>query len=53
MRMILYSVLTMAVIGATASGCTTDERRTAGYGVGGAAIGGLAGAAIEVTRVAR
>ncbi|WP_454622710.1 glycine zipper 2TM domain-containing protein [Brucella anthropi] len=46
MRMILYSVLTMAVIGATASGCTTDERRTAGYGVGGAAIGGLAGAAI-------
>ncbi len=46
MRMILYSVVTMAVIGATASGCTTDERRTAGYGVGGAAIGGLAGAAI-------
>ena len=28
------------------SGCTTNERRTAGYGVGGAAIGALAGGAI-------
>jgi uncharacterized protein YcfJ len=46
MRTILYSVLTMVVVSAAASGCTTDERRTAGYGVGGAAIGGLAGAAI-------
>lgn len=26
--------------------CTTNERRTAGYGVGGAAIGALAGGAI-------
>ncbi len=53
MRMILYSALTMAVIGAAASGCTTEERRTAGYGVGGAAIGGLAELPLEVTRVAR
>ncbi|WP_182523241.1 glycine zipper 2TM domain-containing protein [Ochrobactrum sp. RH2CCR150] len=42
-------VCTLVVVGSIAiatAACTTDDRRTAGYGVGGAAIGGLAGAAI-------
>jgi hypothetical protein len=46
MRTLLYSGLLISAIGLAASGCTTAEQRTAGYGVGGAAIGGLAGAAI-------
>ena len=46
MRALLYGVLTVTVIGLSATGCTTDERRTAGYGVGGAAVGALAGGAI-------
>jgi len=46
MRALLYSGLLISAVGLAASGCTTAEQRTAGYGVGGAAIGGLAGAAI-------
>lgn len=36
-----------AVLAMAASACTQQEQRTAGYGVGGAALGGLAGAAIS------
>ncbi|KAB0565554.1 glycine zipper 2TM domain-containing protein [Brucella pituitosa] len=46
MKALIYSALTVSVIAMASSGCTTAEQRTAGYGVGGAAIGGLAGAAI-------
>lgn len=46
----MKSRLTMiAIVGALAfstAACTTAEQRTAGYGVGGAAIGALAGGAI-------
>lgn len=42
------SLLTVFVIlmSVAVSACTTAEKRTAGYGAGGAALGGLAGAAI-------
>lgn len=39
----------IAIVGALAfstAACTTNEQRTAGYGVGGAALGALAGGAI-------
>ena len=39
----------IAIVGALAfstAACTTAEQRTAGYGVGGAALGALAGGAI-------
>ncbi len=35
-----------AIMGFAAVGCTQQEQRTAGYGVGGAALGALAGGAI-------
>ncbi len=46
MRRVVYGVMAVAVIALASTGCTTAERRTAGYGVGGAAIGALAGGAI-------
>ncbi len=46
MNRYMFSLLVVAAVGFGASACTSSEQRTAGYGVGGAAIGGLAGAAI-------
>ena len=46
----LKSLLTIAVAGLLAlsvAGCTTADQRVAGYGVGGAALGALAGGAIN------
>lgn len=39
----IFAIMGAAVI---LTGCTSNERRTAGYGAGGAAIGALAGGAI-------
>ncbi|MDH7785349.1 outer membrane lipoprotein SlyB [Ochrobactrum sp. 19YEA23] len=46
MRNRVCTLLAVCSIAIATAACTTDDRRTAGYGVGGAAIGGLAGAAI-------
>jgi len=46
MRTAIYGALMTSVIALSLTACTTDERRTAGYGVGGAAVGALAGGAI-------
>lgn len=35
-----------AVMGLATAACTSNEKRTAGYGIGGAALGALAGGAI-------
>ncbi|MEK1851144.1 MAG: hypothetical protein AAAC48_04500 [Phyllobacterium sp.] len=46
----LKSLSTIAVAGLLAlsvAGCTTSDQRVAGYGVGGAALGALAGGAIN------
>ncbi|MDR6631503.1 uncharacterized protein YcfJ [Phyllobacterium sp. 1468] len=46
----LKSLSTIAVAGLLAlsvAGCTTSDQRVAGYGLGGAAIGALAGGAIN------
>ncbi|MEK1891362.1 MAG: hypothetical protein AAAB35_28145 [Phyllobacterium sp.] len=46
----LKSLSTIAVAGLlafSAAGCTTADQRVAGYGVGGAALGALAGGAIN------
>jgi len=45
----MKKILTMAAVGLlgfSIAGCTQDERRVAGYGAGGAAIGALAGGAL-------
>ncbi|MCO4317553.1 hypothetical protein M8997_010190 [Phyllobacterium sp. 21LDTY02-6] len=42
----LSTVAVAAVLAFSVAGCTTSEQRTAGYGVGGAALGALAGGAI-------
>lgn len=39
-------IAAVAVMGLTTVACTQQEQRTAGYGVGGAALGALAGGAI-------
>ena len=47
MRTAILGALMTSVIALSLTACTTDERRTAGYGVGGAnARGALTGAAI-------
>lgn len=46
MRSRFLLAVTVGLLGLSTAACTTDERRTAGYGVGGAAIGALAGGAI-------
>jgi len=46
MKPTTYSIIAMMSVAFIVTGCTTNERRTAGYGVGGAAIGALAGGAI-------
>lgn len=46
MKSRLFISATIALMALATSACTTAEQRTAGYGVGGAALGGLAGAAI-------
>lgn len=46
MKSRLCAVVGVVLVAFSASACTTAEQRTAGYGVGGAALGGLAGAAI-------
>ncbi|MEL6089489.1 glycine zipper domain-containing protein [Bartonella schoenbuchensis] len=46
----LKSILTMtvvAIVGLSSVACTTTEQTVAGYGVGGAALGALAGTAIS------
>ena len=46
----LKSLSTIAVAGLLAfsvAGCTTSDQRVAGYGIGGAALGALAGGAID------
>jgi len=45
MRTIL-TIVTIGILGLAVAACTHDERRVAGYGAGGAAIGALAGGAI-------
>ncbi|AQS41018.1 MAG: Hypothetical protein BHV28_02960 [Candidatus Tokpelaia hoelldobleri] len=40
-------IAAVAVMGLTTVACTQQEQRTAGYGVGGAALGALAGSAIS------
>ncbi|MGN8020676.1 hypothetical protein ACTJJ7_08140 [Phyllobacterium sp. 22229] len=42
----LSTVAVAALLAFSVAGCTTSEQRTAGYGVGGAALGALAGGAI-------
>ncbi|MGH6861720.1 MAG: hypothetical protein ACRECY_15820 [Phyllobacterium sp.] len=42
----LSTVAVAALLALSVAGCTTNEKRTAGYGVGGAALGALAGGAI-------
>lgn len=42
-----FSVIAVATImGLATAACTSNEKRTAGYGLGGAALGALAGGAI-------
>ena len=43
-RLSMIAIIGIAALSMTA--CTTSEQRTAGYGVGGAALGALAGGAI-------
>lgn len=43
-RLSMIAIIGVAALSMTA--CTTSEQRTAGYGVGGAALGALAGGAI-------
>ena len=38
----LSTVAVAALLAFSVAGCTTSEQRTAGYGVGGAALGGVA-----------
>lgn len=40
-------IAVVAVLALSTAACTTGEQRTAGYGVGGAALGALAGGAIS------
>jgi len=40
-------IAAVAAMGLSTVACTQQEQRTAGYGVGGAALGALAGAAIS------
>ncbi len=46
MRTAIAGALMTSVIALSLTACTTHESRTAGYGVGGAAVGALAGGAI-------
>lgn len=46
MKSRLFMSAGIALLALATTACTTAEQRTAGYGVGGAALGGLAGAAI-------
>ncbi|MBX8801271.1 MULTISPECIES: glycine zipper domain-containing protein [Pseudochrobactrum] len=46
MKSRLSMIAVTAVLAFSTVACTTGEQRTAGYGVGGAAIGALAGGAI-------
>ncbi|EJF91159.1 hypothetical protein [Bartonella tamiae] len=45
MKKITYMMIVL-MISFLAVACTQQEKRTAGYGIGGAALGGLAGGAI-------
>jgi len=42
----ISTIMMVALMGLSAAACTNDERRVAGYGAGGAAIGALAGGAL-------
>lgn len=46
MKSRLSIIVVTAVLALSTAACTSNEQRTAGYGVGGAAIGALAGGAI-------
>ncbi|GAB1583281.1 glycine zipper 2TM domain-containing protein [Phyllobacterium phragmitis] len=46
MKKRLSMIVVSGLLALSTAACTTAEQRTAGYGVGGAALGGLAGAAI-------
>ncbi|HWD12441.1 glycine zipper 2TM domain-containing protein [Pseudochrobactrum algeriensis] len=46
MKSRLSMIAVTAVLAFSTVACTTGEQRTAGYGVGGAALGALAGGAI-------
>lgn len=46
MKSRLSIIAVTAVLAFSTAACTTGEQRTAGYGVGGAALGALAGGAI-------
>lgn len=47
MKKKLMTIGIIAALAASASACTQTEQRTAGYGVGGAALGALAGGALS------
>jgi len=40
------TMIVIGLLGISTAACTNDERRVAGYGAGGAAIGALAGGAL-------
>jgi len=42
----ISTIITIGLMGLAVVACTPDERRVAGYGAGGAAIGALAGGAL-------
>lgn len=42
----IFVIAVAAVMGIATSACTSNEKRTAGYGLGGVALGALAGGAI-------
>lgn len=46
MKSRLTMIAVAGVLAFSTAACTTNEQRTAGYGVGGAALGALAGGAI-------
>ncbi|PRD43910.1 hypothetical protein C5748_08650 [Phyllobacterium phragmitis] len=46
----LSMIVVSGLLALSVAGCTTGDQRTAGYGVGGAALGGLAGGALGGTR---
>lgn len=50
MRTAIAGALMTSVIALSLTACTTDERRTAGYGVGGAAVGAAAGTLVGVAQ---
>jgi len=46
----MFSLLVVTAVSIGTSACTSSEQRTAGYGVGGAAIGAAAGTLVGVAQ---